>query len=228
MQTVLVCTGDIQLFLFLRHILASEGFDATLCSDVEEMSAQASQRDVATMVLDWQPQAAGFLDPFRRALPGVPLILFARNAEAGADGLTASDLLLTRPFDPAALTGFLSRLRQRNRSDLVECNRTLRWEDLRMDVAGMKVQRAGQTVPLTALQFRLLRCLLERPTGVCDREALVARCWPAGAEVEPRTVDIHIGHIRRKLLRFGPDLIRTVRGAGYALDSPCTPETGWC
>lgn len=228
MQTALVGTGDVQLFLFLRYVLASEGFDAALCSDVEEMSAQASQRDVGAVVLDWQPQAAGFLDPFRPALPGVPLIVFARNAEAGADGLAAPDLLLSRPFDPAALIGFLSRLRQRNRSDLVECNRTLRWDDLLMDVAGMKVQRAGQPVPLTALQFRLLRCLLERPTGVCDREALVECCWPAGAEVEPRTVDIHIGHIRRKLLRFGPDLIRTVRGAGYALDSPSTPETGSC
>lgn len=228
MQTVLVGTGDIQLFLFLRHILASEGFDAALCSGIEEMSVQASQRDLGAVVLGWEPQTTRSLDQFRRTLPGVPLILFARATEAQPHGLTAPDLLLSRPFDPAALIEFLSRLRQRNRSAPVEPGATLRWDDLCMDTAGMKVQRAGHPVPLTALQFRLLRCLLEQPATVRDRETLVSCCWPAGAEVEPRTVDIHIGHIRRKLRAHGPDLIRTVRGAGYALDPQSASETGSC
>lgn len=227
MQTILVGICDVQLFLFLRHILAGEGFDAALSTDAEDMSAQAATRDVVAVVLDWETQGRR-RDEIRQALPGVPLILFARTGEARTEELNAQDLLLARPFDPAALIRFLSELRQRTPAAIANPNATLRCGDLHMNVAGMTVHRAGHCVRLTALQFRLLRCLLERSCLVCDREALVACCWPAGAEVELRTVDIHVGHIRRRLLQFGPDLIRTVRGTGYVLDPVTAPGTGPC
>lgn len=95
-----------------------------------------------------------------------------------------------------------------------------KFADLEMDLARMQVLRSGLEVPLTPLQFKLLRHMMERSAGACTREELIEHCWPEGAEVEPRTVDIHLGHIRRTLKRFGPDLIRTVRGSGYALRQP--------
>jgi len=94
----------------------------------------------------------------------------------------------------------------------------LRFADLEMNIATAKVRRNGHALVLTALQFRLLRYLLMSPKAVRSREELIAAAWPMGIDVEPRTVDIHIGHIRRALKRAGPDLVRTVRARGYALD----------
>lgn len=132
------------------------------------------------------------------------------------------DLVLQRPFDPSRLLLFLRQLRS---DRLVEHapespGNLLTFADIQMNLATVKVMRAGRAIPLTALQFRLLRRLLQEPARVRDRDDLISACWPAHVEVEPRTVDIHIGHVRRALARFGPDLIRTARGQGYAMKLP--------
>lgn len=80
----------------------------------------------------------------------------------------------------------------------------------------------GVAYPLT-LQFRLLEALMQKPEIVWSRQDLIDAVWGHGAIVEPRTVDIHIGHIRRALARHGPNLIRTAQGRGYALDRWADP-----
>ncbi|MDL2205228.1 winged helix-turn-helix domain-containing protein [Brucella intermedia] len=73
------------------------------------------------------------------------------------------------------------------------------------------------------MQFRLLEALMQKPEIVWSRQELIDAVWGQGAIVEPRTVDIHIGHIRRALARYGPNLVRTVQGWGYALDRSAAP-----
>jgi two-component system phosphate regulon response regulator PhoB len=96
--------------------------------------------------------------------------------------------------------------------------------DIEMNVPRVRVTRNGNIVSLSALQFRLLLHLMKMPDVVHSRDDLIAAGWPPEAEVEPRTVDIHIGHIRRALNRYGPDVIRTVRSVGYALDALAQPS----
>lgn len=225
MRKILVCISDPQFFLFLRHILKNEGFEATLATHDRELQNNGDVGDIAAAILDASLPGGMAAHLVRRAssrLAPVPLIIFERGNHPPRTQLRSCDLLLTRPFDPPALINFLRRLHYDHLVGPVDggSNTILEFADLQMNLASMKVLRAGQEVALTALQFRLLRHLLERSSSVSDRDDLIQHCWPPDTEVEPRTVDVHVGHIRRTLLKFGPDIIRTVRGCGYALNQP--------
>jgi len=96
----------------------------------------------------------------------------------------------------------------------------LRYDDLVMDTVGHKVRRGGTPIPLGPTEFRLLRHFLEHPGWVFSRERLLDAVWGHDSDIELRTVDVHIRRLRKALNEDGrPDLIRTVRSAGYALDS---------
>jgi two-component system phosphate regulon response regulator PhoB len=221
-QKVLARFDDAQLFLFVRHLLAVEGFEVVLAADYDA-DAQPTEVDYVALVID----AANLALPeslieIRRSFPRAALVVLSKDNQGFEDVLGCDDLLLTRPFDPPKLVRFLRRLRYRGTKtgSLSEFEGAFKFADLEMNLARMQVLRAGVEVPLTPLQFKLLRHMLERPAEACSRDEFIEHCWPDNAEVEPRTVDIHLGHIRRTLKRFGPDLIRTVRGAGYALRAP--------
>ncbi|OJY78704.1 MULTISPECIES: response regulator transcription factor [unclassified Rhizobium] len=219
---ILVCAQDVQIFLLLRHVLATEGFMAFCVDSLKEAEDRLCDPDVRAVIADCSTCAvdAASLRNLKIARFDLSIALFCNRPnsqlnEAGAD------LVLAHPFDPACLIGFLRRLRL---DALIERNdaraevNILRFADLEMNIATAKVRRNGHALVLTALQFRLLRYLLMSPKAVRSREELIAAAWPMGIDVEPRTVDIHIGHIRRALKRAGPDLVRTVRARGYALD----------
>ncbi|SMD20145.1 response regulator transcription factor [Rhizobium sp. RU36D] len=224
MNKILVCVSDVQLFLMLRHIAAGEGFEAVQIADPDEMSLVRAT-EVIAIVLDWSLRAFekyDFLDVAKAEMPDAAVILLCRTAIADETHIPPSDLLLQRPFDPACLLQFLRGLRKKNPVDSQAemAPAVLQFGDLALDLAALTVRKAGREVHLTALQFRLLRRLMQKPTTVVDREDLIASCWPEDVEVEPRTVDIHIAHIRRALRTDGTDMIRTVRGCGYALQLP--------
>jgi two-component system phosphate regulon response regulator PhoB len=224
MPKILVCVTDSQLFLLLRHVLGNEGFDAVLLTQHSEV-AGFCRPELAAVLIDWSEEALdriSLLKTVKNVMPSSAVILMSRNFDGRNAIAPDCDLLLERPFNPLILLQFLRRLPTQH----LAANRAampgpvLRFADLEMNLATVSIHRAGNEVPLTALQFRLLRRLLQAPTIVCERDDLIASCWPAHVEVEPRTVDIHIGHIRRALEDFGPNLIRTVRGRGYALHMP--------
>jgi two-component system, OmpR family, phosphate regulon response regulator PhoB len=92
--------------------------------------------------------------------------------------------------------------------------------DIEMDVAGHRVRRAGTAVPLGPTEFRLLRHLLENPGRVFSRERLLDAVWPHDTDIDLRTVDVHVRRLRRALNAGDrPDVVRTVRSAGYSLDT---------
>jgi two-component system phosphate regulon response regulator PhoB len=96
----------------------------------------------------------------------------------------------------------------------------LAFGEIEMDLAAHRVQRAGRPVQLTPSEFRLLRHLMENPRRVFSREQLLDSVWGRDREIEARTVDVQIRRVRRALNEAGgPDLIRTVRSAGYSLDT---------
>lgn len=225
-QKVLARFNDAQLFLFVRHLFASEGFEVVLAGE-NEPDVQISEPDYVAVVID----AANLtcttnLVQVRQSFPQAALVVLSKADQPFDDVLGCDDLLLNRPFDPSKLVRFLRQLRYRCTSaqPSSRSNATFKFADLEMNLTRMRVLRSGLEVPLTPLQFRLLRHLMERPADACTRDELIQDCWPKDAEVEPRTVDIHLGHIRRTLKRFGPDLIKTVRGSGYALRKPCETD----
>jgi two-component system phosphate regulon response regulator PhoB len=154
------------------------------------------------------------------ATANVPIIMLtARGEEADRiRGLeTGADDYVTKPFSPNELMARVAAVLRRVRPALA--GEALSYADLEMDVAAHKVRRGGRIVVLGPTEFRLLRHLMEHPGRVFSRERLLDSVWPHDAEIDTRTVDVHVRRLRRALNEGGgADLIRTVRSAGYALD----------
>lgn len=218
---VLVYSHDAQLFLLLQHVMATEGFSALHVANVNEAADRLRDSNVTAVMIDFSTPDLD--DQVVHVLKSIRfnVIVILLCSVPGTDAAQAgADLVLMRPFDPAHLIAFFRRVRfdtliGRNRASTH--SEVLRFADLEMNIAKAKVLRNGCDIPLTALQFRLLRHLLRNSDAIQSREHLITACWPANTDVEPRTVDIHIGHIRRALKKAGPDLIRTVRSSGYIL-----------
>lgn len=227
--TVLIQTGDAQLFLLLKYILGQEGFLATPSGGAESTLRLSGLSRFDAIFIDF---SAGPSEGMR-ALSRLRSIPMCKDTPVGVflDPVTEVvteqlrslrvDLTISRPFDPGLLLGFLRAIAASKRPSSKEnaAPDVLRFEDIDLDPASRRVRRAGHIVNLTALQFRLLEHLMRNPDVVLSRSDLISAAWPVDVEVEPRTVDIHISHVRRSLKQFGVDVIRTVRGGGYALEA---------
>ena len=135
-----------------------------------------------------------------------------RGLESGADDY------VTKPFSPAEVVARVRAVLRRTKPTTVD--ETLSYADVVMDLANHRVVRNGEPVHLGPTEFRLLRHFMENPGRVCSRDQLLDAAWDRDAEVEPRTVDVHIRRLRKALNHADrTDLIRTVRAFGYALDA---------
>ena len=222
---VLVVEDEPALATLLRYNLEKEGFSVAEAHDGEEALLQLSERTPDAVLLDWMlPQVSG-LEICRRIRRtpewrGLPVIMLtAKGEEAdrvrGLEG--GADDYVVKPFGVGELVARLRAvMRRASPSAGAE---TLRYADLVMDLVGHRVMRSNAPIHLGPTEFRLLRVLLERPGRVFSREQLLDAVWGREAEIEPRTVDVHIRRLR-KAMNDGArrDLIRTVRAAGYALD----------
>ncbi|MQW86990.1 winged helix-turn-helix transcriptional regulator [Sinorhizobium saheli] len=225
---VLIYTGDAELFRLIAYILAAEGFPVRLSIHESELLAAIRTEEPLAVLVDCSDCRGDAVNLCRRIrevsgdrVP-VAVLTNASRAEFSRDiDVPGIDAVICSPYDPRRLLAFLKGIRTNSSDDCragAAPEQIYRHADIEMNVPGVRVTRNGHAVYLSALQFRLLLHLMKMPGIVHSRDDLIAACWPRETEVEPRTVDIHIGHIRRALNRFGPDVIRTVRSVGYALD----------
>jgi two-component system phosphate regulon response regulator PhoB len=203
-----------------------QGFEVRRTADGEEALLLAAEEVPDIVILDWMIEGVSGLEVCRRlrrreATANVPIIMLtARGEEADRiRGLeTGADDYVTKPFSPGELIARVTAVLRRVRPALA--GETLAYGDLEMDVASHKVRRDGRPVALGPTEFRLLRHFLEHPGRVFSRERLLDSVWSHDSEIEARTVDVHVRRLRQALNEGGlPDIIRTVRSAGYALDS---------
>ena len=155
----------------------------------------------------------------RRAQRQTPVIVMtARSAVSDrVDALdTGADDYIIKPYSVAEL---MARLRAHlRRVRPAQAGEVLEWQDIRLDPETHRVTRAGAGLKLGPTEFRLLSCLMERPGRVFSREQLLDRVWGRDIYVDSRTVDVHVGRLRKALMATGgEDPLRTVRGAGYSL-----------
>ncbi len=223
---VLVVEDEAALLTLLRYNLEKEGFTVAEARDGEEALLHLKEQVPDAVLLDWMlPRISGLelCRQIRRspAWREVPVIMLtARGEEAdrvrGLD--SGADDYVVKPFSTGELVARLKAVIRRARP--AASAEVLRLGDLALDLAAHRVSRAGHAVHLGPTEFRLLRFFLERPGRVFSREQLLDGVWGRDAEVELRTVDVHIRRLRKALNEGGhKDLVRTVRAAGYALDT---------
>jgi two-component system phosphate regulon response regulator PhoB len=203
-----------------------EEYDVRWTGDGEEALLLAQEQVPDIVILDWMIEGISGLEVCRRlrrgaATANLPIIMLTARGEESdrVRGLeTGADDYMTKPFSPRELIARIAAVLRRVRPALA--GEVLRYADLEMDVVAHKVRRDGKAVPLGPTEFRLLRHFLEHPGRVFSRERLLDSVWAHDHEIELRTVDVHVRRLR-KALNDGdrPDLIRTVRSAGYALDA---------
>ncbi|MCE0744449.1 phosphate regulon transcriptional regulator PhoB [Acetobacter sicerae] len=222
---ILVVEDDPALQVMLRYNLEKQGYRVEVAGDSESAQAAFSSFRPALVLLDWMlPGGASGLDLCRRfrASPGgheLPIIMLtARSEEADSiRGLeTGADDYLTKPVSMATLEARIRALLRRTQAPA----ETLAFEDIVLDLVKHRVERGGRSVQLGPTEFRLLEFFMRRPGRVFSREEILRSIWGENIHVEIRTVDVHIRRLRKEI--NGPDekdLIRTVRSAGYALDS---------
>ena len=223
--SILVVEDDDALATLLQYNLEKEGYRVAVTGDGEEALMRVEEKQPDLVVLDWMlPKVSGIeicrrirQRPESRNLPII--MLTARGEESdrirGLD--TGADDYITKPFSTTELTARIRAVLRRIRPGLADDR--VKHGDIVMDRVAHRVKRGGQEVHLGPTEFRLLDYLMQHPGRVFSREQLLDAVWGSDVYVEARTVDVHIGRLRKALNReVGGDPIRTVRSAGYALD----------
>ena len=222
---ILLVEDDRSLIELLSFHLRRSDFEVTTTADGEEALLLARESAPDLVILDWMIEGISGLEVCRRLrrMPetaNVPIIMLtARGEEADRiRGLeTGADDYVTKPFSPRELVARVGAVLRRVRPGLA--GEQLGFAGIEMDLVAHKVRRDGISLPLGPTEFRLLRHFLENPRRVFSRERLLDAVWGHDSDIELRTVDVHIRRLRGAINIDGkPDLIRTVRSSGYALD----------
>jgi two-component system, OmpR family, phosphate regulon response regulator PhoB len=222
---ILVVEDEDALSELLQYNLKKEGFRVSVAADGEEALMLVEERQPDVVILDWMLPKISGIEVCRR-LRGrqesrnLPIIMLTARGEEtdrirGLD--TGADDYIVKPFLMKELFARVRAVLRRIRPGLAED--TVQAGDITMDRVAHKVLRSGQDIHLGPTEFRLLDYFMQHPGRVFSREQLLDAVWGSDVYVETRTVDVHIGRLRKALNKVGgTDPIRTVRSAGYALN----------
>ena len=213
--------ADLVTFHFERA-----GYQVTRTGDGEEALILVDEVKPDVILLDWMIEGISGIEVCRRLRrrpqsANLPILMLTARGEED-DRIrgfeTGADDYVTKPFSPKELVARVSAVMRRVRPALA--GEQLAYADLEMDVARHRVRRNGRQVPLGPTEFRLLKHFLEHPARVFSREQLLDAVWSHDSEIDARTVDVHVRRLRQAINgEDSPDLIRTVRSAGYSLDA---------
>lgn len=223
--SILVVEDEDSLATLLQYNLEKEGYSVAVCADGEEALIRIDERQPDLVVLDWMLPTVSGIEVCRRLRQrtetrNLPIVMLtARGEESdrirGLD--TGADDYVVKPFSMTELTARIRAVLRRIRPGLAEDQ--VRQGDISIDRVAHRVRRAGMEVHLGPTEFRLLDHFMRHPGRVFSREQLLDAVWGSDVYVETRTVDVHIGRLRRALGGVvGEDPIRTVRSAGYSLN----------
>ncbi|MFT8451047.1 MAG: phosphate regulon transcriptional regulator PhoB [Zymomonas mobilis] len=223
---LLLVEDDDALAELLKWHFSKQNFEVVHTRDGDEALLLARENPPDIMLLDWMVEGTSGIEVCRqlRRYPetaNLPIIMLTARGEEDdrIRGLeTGADDYVTKPFSPRELVARVLAVLRRIRPALSK--EQLTYNDIEMDLVSHRVKRAGTNVSIGPTEFRLLRHLMEYPRRVFSREKLLDYIWGQDSDIELRTVDVHIRRLRKALNQDGlPDLIRTVRSAGYALDT---------
>ena len=222
--TVLIVEDEPAQQAVLSYNLKAEGFDVLEADNGDDALILVYENMPDAIVLDWMlPRTSGIevcrrlkQKPETRAIPIIMLSARAEEVDRVRGLETGADDYVVKPYSVVEL---MARIRsQLRRTRAAAIGERLKFGDIELDAETHKVYRADQPLKLGPTEFRLLSTFMEKPGRVWTRDQLLDRVWGQDIYVDTRTVDVHIGRLRKALcMHGGPDPLRTVRGAGYAL-----------
>lgn len=219
---VLIVEDEAALAEMLRYNFEAEGFRVAQAGDGEEAELLVSEDRPDLIILDWMLPGVSGIEICRRLrarmdTKTVPILMLTARGEEGdrIRGLaTGADDYVVKPFSLPELMARVKAILRRSSPDRLAD--VLRVSDIELDRSAHKVVRGLREVRLGPTEFRLLEFLMESPGRVLSRSQLLDGVWGRDAYVDERTVDVHVGRLRKALIRGKErDPIRTVRGSGY-------------
>ncbi|NEH55838.1 DNA-binding response regulator [Rhizobium leguminosarum] len=216
---ILICSQDAELYLLLAHILRSEGLEARLAASDDDVADACASAELSAVVLDcagWPSDVAPLCALLKGSgLPVGALIGGDMRAEHLQLIKAGLDEGITRPLSPSKLLAFLHGISPRSEASTLP-NFAAPTEIV---FGPHAVVVSGKRIALAPMEMRIFRFLLERQGQISTREQLIEAVWPDPHAVESRTVDVHIGRLRKAFAGLRNLRIRTVYGSGYALDT---------
>ena len=208
----------------LCYNLEADGYEVLSAENGEEALLVVDEASPDIILLDWMMPFVSGIEVCRRLKLNretreIPIIMLSARSEEvdKVRGLeTGADDYMIKPYSVIEL---LARVRgQLRRTRAAAMGQKLQFEDIVLDTETFEAFRDNQLLKLGPTEFRLLSVFMEKPRRVWSRDQLLNRVWSRETDVETRTVDVHIGRLRKALCQNGgTDLLRTVRGIGYAL-----------
>jgi len=222
---VLVVEDEQALALLLKYNLEAEGYAVDHVERGDDAELRIAEALPDLVILDWMLPGVSGLEICRRLrardetreLPIIMLTARGEETERVRGLSVGADDYVVKPFSVPELMARVRSLLRRAKPERI-ANR-LKAGDIDLDRETKRVRRAGRDIHLGPTEFRLLEFLLEKPGRVFSRAQLLDFVWGTAAEIDERTVDVHVGRLRKALVRGREkDPIRTVRGAGYSFD----------
>ena len=225
-KAILIADDEPNQLELLSFNLSKAGYVVHKAHDGKQAADMVASLQPDLVILDWMMPEMSGIDVCKmirktQSLRHIPVIMLSARGEEGDKtfGLDiGADDYVTKPFSPRELIARINAVLRR-----AAPSKTLEEQsvgDLTIDHTQMIVRKAGIVVPLGPKEFKLLSLFMERPGQVFTRQQLLDKVWGHGIYVEDRTVDVHLSRLRKALRAASPDeedLLRTVRGAGYAL-----------
>ena len=222
---VAVVEDEEALSVLLRYNLEAEGFEVDTILRGDEAEIRLQERTPDLLILDWMLPGVSGIELCRRLrmrpeTERLPIIMLTARGEESerVRGLgTGADDYIVKPFSVPELLARVAALLRRASPERTA--NELSYGDIALDRERKRVSRGGRAIELGPTEFRLLEFLLERPGRVFSRAQLLDGVWGSDVYIDDRTVDVHVGRLRKALNRgHEADPIRTVRGSGYSLD----------